>query len=61
MIVNASCISDVGDLGSYPMRSTTFIEVSAWFYSLKCILLKKHEPFAQPDSDRDNRGGKSKD
>jgi hypothetical protein len=53
MIVNVSCISSVGDLGSYPMRPTTFIEVSAWFYSLSyyCILLKKHEPFAQLDAD----------
>jgi len=53
MIVNVSCISSVGDLGSHPMRPTTFIEVSARFYSLSyyCILLKKHEPFAQPDAD----------
>jgi hypothetical protein len=53
MIVNVSCISGVGDWESYPMRPTTFIEVSAWFYSLShyCILLKKHEPFAQPGDD----------
>lgn len=53
MIVNVSCISDVGDLGSYPMRPTTFNEVSAWFYSLSyyCILLKKYEPFAESDVD----------
>jgi len=53
MIVNVSCISCVSDLGSYPMRPTTFIEVSVWLYSFSyyCILLKKHEPFAQPCDD----------
>jgi hypothetical protein len=53
MTVNVSCFSDVGDLGSYPMRPTTFIEVPVWFYSLSyyCILLKKRETFDQPDAD----------